>query len=118
MSDFSLNKHHKWSKREQRALKIFCYADFHILRPSPKRESSNLTLEKKSLAIPGLACLNVWILILLDSFESEISFNTCQWRIKRRKNKLGSFSNQLWIGGFSDIGLPDQCKSWINVSLK
>ncbi len=33
----------------------YCYyADFQILRPSPKRESSNLALEKKSLATPGL----------------------------------------------------------------
>jgi len=54
MSDFSLNKPQKWSKREQLALKIFCYADFQILRLSPNRESSNLALEKKSLATPAV----------------------------------------------------------------
>jgi hypothetical protein len=47
MSDFSLDKQQKWSKKEQTAYKFFCYADIQILRPSPKRECSNLALEKK-----------------------------------------------------------------------
>ncbi len=36
---------------------------FQILRPSPKRESSNLALEKKSLATPGLKYENEEIVV-------------------------------------------------------
>ncbi len=38
-------------KREKMALKIFCSAEFPIMRPALKREPSNLALEKKSLAL-------------------------------------------------------------------
>jgi hypothetical protein len=37
-------------------LKLFSYAENPILRPAPKRESSNLALEKKSLATPVIEC--------------------------------------------------------------
>jgi len=47
MSDFFLNKHKNDHKREKMALKVFCFAEFPIMRPAPKRESSNLALEKK-----------------------------------------------------------------------
>jgi len=39
-------------KREKIVLKNFCYAKIPIMRPAPKRDSSNLTLKKKSPTTP------------------------------------------------------------------
>jgi len=42
MLEFSLNKHK--NDQSQNELKNFCYAELPIMRPAPKRKSSNLAL--------------------------------------------------------------------------
>jgi len=44
-------------KREKMVLKNYCSAEFPIMSPAPKRESSNLALEKKSPATPAIFIL-------------------------------------------------------------